>query len=335
MNDVSFNNLEIGISSDSDSDSDSAYTYSPVRARPVSPIRTREPQYVRARPVSRNHYRNQIVFDHIRKKRYFTITMGLTIIGFYFISAITSGRSIDSLNPNNPKMFLFFVSSWPECSDTRSQLWRFITSGFVHVDFFHILFNVINFYVISNYLERYYHHFILLTLYLLSRISTCFFVYYSSPYVLYIGCSDGVFGLLGSLLSHAIINHNEIDRMETSIIVVVPLFVLGFDIFTYFVEVSRIAHFAHWNGMINGFLLGLTIYKEIVPKDITKHIRILSLMFFICLNAMYIHNYCYWPPQYGYNMGHNQMNCCEEWFDFKEEYKDRLIPPHKSEVCQI
>ena len=146
MNDLSFNNLEIDIlsSSDSYSDSDSdEYTYSPVRARPISPIRIREPQYVRALPLGRSRYRNQIPFDHKRTKRYFTIIMGLTIIGFYFISAAASGRSIDSMNPHNENYYLFFVSTWPKCNDTRLQLWRFISSGFVHANFVHIFFNML------------------------------------------------------------------------------------------------------------------------------------------------------------------------------------------------
>ena len=340
MNDLSFNSLEIDILSTSDSDNDSdsdsdEYTYSPVRARPISPIRTREPQYVRALPLGRSRYRNQIPFDHKRKKRYFTIIMGLTIIGFYFISAAASGRSIDSMNPHDTNFFLFFVSAWPKCNDTRLQLWRFISSGFVHANFVHIFFNMLNFYFISNYLEIYYHHLVLLNLFLLTRISTCFFVYFSSPYVVYIGCSDGIFGLLGSLLSHSILNYKELDRFELTTIVVVSFFVLGLDIVWYFIESSIVAHFAHWNEMINGFLLGLITYKAIVPKSITKHIRVISAIFFICLNAMYINNYCYWPPQYGYNLGHFSPSCCQQWFKFEEENRDRLIYPQKNEVCQI
>ena len=36
------------------------------------------------------------------------------------------------MNPERDELKLTFVSNWPNCNDQRYQIWRFITSGFVH-----------------------------------------------------------------------------------------------------------------------------------------------------------------------------------------------------------
>ena len=78
-----------------------------------------------------------------------------------------------------------------------------------------------------------------------------------SPYSVLIGCSDFVFALIGSLYSHVILNYSVMERLEFSINIVLPIFVLVYDIFMYYITDTNTAHFAHWNGMVNGFLLGL------------------------------------------------------------------------------
>ncbi len=319
MNDLSLNIFEIDISSDSDEE-----TFTP------SPIHRRRP----SQTISYTLYRNPIIFDHIRKKRYFTYFMLSCYTSSFIIGAIVFKRSIDAINPNIKLMFLSFVSSWPECNDLRLQIWRFFSFGMVHSSFFHFLFNILSFYSISNYLEKYYHHFILLTFYIFVKLSSGFFCYFSSPYITLIGCSDFVFALFGSLYSHVILNYAVMNIAEFSVITVIPTFVLIYDVFMYYITDTNVAHFAHWNGMVNGFLLGLMLFKRVIPTY-QNNIRIVSGLFFMTLNILYISNYFYWPPKHGYTLGVHEKTCCEVWFDYQEKYKHQSILIKKSDICSI
>ena len=312
MTDSSLNVFEIDIDFDtSDDESEYTFTQSPIRRRSTN--------------NSYRLYTNEIIFDHLRKTRYFTYLMSLIFIGFYFIAAIVDKRSIDSMNPDREDLKLTFVSNWPDCSDQRYQIWRFITSGFVHGNFFHILFNVMMFYSVSNYLEMYQHHFVLLFLYIFSKLSSGFFVYYTDPYVTYIGCSDGVFALIGSLLSHLTFNLNTLSRIEISVLLTIPTISLFFDIIFFIFTKSNTAYFAHWNGLVNGFLLGLVIYKSILPLERNKGIRMLSLIVLVSINMIYINNYFHWPPEYGYKLQHKEPICCEIWLlENNDKPKDKI-----------
>lgn len=314
MVDISSNISEIEIDMETSDDEESTFTPSPIKRRSLN--------------NSYRLYSNEIIFDHLRKNRYFTYLMSILFLGFYFISAIKDKRSINSINPVNDDLKLIFVSQWPDCNDERYQLWRFITSGFVHGGFFHLVFNVLMFYSVSNYLETYQHPIILLLLYTLSKISSGFFVYYTDPYVAYIGCSDGVFALVGSLLSHLLLNMNILSKYEITILILIPTISLFFDIMFFIFTKSNIAYFVHWNGLINGFLLGIVIFKSILPLEKNKVLRILSLITLMCINMIYINKFCYWPPEYGYKLEEKEKFCCEIWL---LENNDKP----KNEICYI
>ena len=71
-----------------------------------------------------------------------TITLGIIII-----TAIISLTSF-----NNPKA-IDDLSMWPLMISTKKQYYRFITSGFVHGDFMHLLFNMFTLYFFGDALE--------------------------------------------------------------------------------------------------------------------------------------------------------------------------------------
>ena len=80
--------------------------------------------------------------------------------------------------------------------------------------------------------------------------------------------------------------------------------------------------------MVNGFLLGLVIYKSILPLERNKGIRMLSLIVLVFINMIYINNYFYWPPEYGYKLQHKETLCCEIWL-----LQNNDKP--KNEICKI
>jgi membrane associated rhomboid family serine protease len=73
-----------------------------------------------------------------------SITLGIIII-----TAIISFTSF-----NRPKA-IDDLSMWPVMITTKKQYYRFITSGFVHADFMHLLFNMFTLYFFGENLERF------------------------------------------------------------------------------------------------------------------------------------------------------------------------------------
>ena len=45
---------------------------------------------------------------------------------------------------------------WPPAVSMRHQYWRFVTCGFIHADFMHLLFNMVTLYFFGTALENYY-----------------------------------------------------------------------------------------------------------------------------------------------------------------------------------
>lgn len=67
---------------------------------------------------------------------------------------------------------------WPPAISMRHQYYRFITCGFIHADFMHLLFNMITLYFFGTALENYYmgelglQHYYFLILYFLALIAS-------------------------------------------------------------------------------------------------------------------------------------------------------------------
>jgi membrane associated rhomboid family serine protease len=74
----------------------------------------------------------------------FTITLCIIII-----TALVSLTSF-----SNPKA-INDLSMWPVMIDNRRQYYRFITSGFIHGDFMHLLFNMFTLYFFGPIVEKY------------------------------------------------------------------------------------------------------------------------------------------------------------------------------------
>lgn len=79
------------------------------------------------------------------------------------------------------------------------EIWRLLTSAFLHIGFLHLILNMYALYVIGPQLESFYGKFKYLVIYLFSAISGSLLSIIFSSYVS-AGASGAIFGLLGSLL---------------------------------------------------------------------------------------------------------------------------------------
>lgn len=140
--------------------------------------------------------------------------------------------------------------------DSPLQLYRVITSMFLHADISHIFSNMVLLFAIGEIVERATGKLFFTIIYFFSGIwgvlATFISELITGNYVVMIGASGAVFGILGALLSLVIFKRVKGPRLNVSRIVLIIIFSL-YEGFTN----ANVANWAHVGGVISGFLAGL------------------------------------------------------------------------------
>jgi membrane associated rhomboid family serine protease len=120
------------------------------------------------------------------------------------ILAITIGVSYWAFNDGS---ILNKLLLYPKLMNHPSEYYRFITNGFVHADWQHLIFNMITLYFIGSYVESFYvllgNRNLYLLLYLFGVIVSSlpsFFKHKNDPYYRSLGASGGTSAVLFSMV---------------------------------------------------------------------------------------------------------------------------------------
>lgn len=177
------------------------------------------------------------------KKIVLTILLIAICVGIFFLTFIASGGNLSALNLLN-----YGGCFGPVVATGGLHILRLISSGFLHANIFHLLFNMYALYIIGTQLENYIGKWKFATIYFLSTISgsllSCIFSNAVS-----VGASGAIFGLLGALLYFGY--HYRLYLGSVLKNQIIPLIIanllLGF-------IVSGIDNAAHIGGLIGGYL---------------------------------------------------------------------------------
>lgn len=164
----------------------------------------------------------------------------------------------------------------------EGQIYRLITSAFLHADIFHILFNMYALYVLGSQAESFFGKFKFSIIYLFSTVTASMLSILLNINGVSIGASGAIFGLLGALLyfgyNFRVYLGNTLVKQILPIIVVNLLF--GF-------MVSSIDNFAHIGGLIGGILITMGLGVKSKTKTVDKvNGYIFSFMYFVFLIIM-------------------------------------------------
>jgi len=130
----------------------------------------------------------------------------------------------------------------------QGQYWQVLTSMFTHVELWHIGFNMLALWVLGPQLELAIGRGRFLAVYLLSGLAASATVLWlSTSYVLTLGASGAIFGLMGALLVVTIKVHGDVRGMLTWI---------GINFAITLVFVNNISWQGHLGGFVGGLLLG-------------------------------------------------------------------------------
>lgn len=177
---------------------------------------------------------------------------------------------------NNRTMF-DKLKHYPAAEHQRKEYYRWLTSGFLHGDYMHLIINMFVFHSFGTALEQYYtYHFgmiggsilfgvtYLLTI-ILANIPT-YFKYENNPYYTAIGASGGVSGIL--FIYILIYPWNMLGLYA---IIPVPAIIFGvlylwYESWAAKNQNDNIGHDAHFFGAIAGIMIAIVSRPAILPE---------------------------------------------------------------------
>lgn len=174
------------------------------------------------------------------------VTSGLMIINIIvFVLMTLSGGS-----ENIENLIKFGANS--KMLVAEGEWWRLFTASFIHIGFFHILFNMYFFYSLGPIFERMFGSVNFLIIYLISGIFGNLLSFaFGNPYTVSAGASTSLYGMLGLAIGlMATYRDDEIIRsFGASFISVVVINVI------YSLLAPGVGVYGHLGGFIAGFLL--------------------------------------------------------------------------------
>lgn len=195
------------------------------------------------------------------------VTSGLMIINIIvFILMTLSGGS-----ENIENLIRFGANS--KILVAEGEWWRLFTASFIHIGFFHILFNMYFFYSLGPVFERLFGSMNFLIIYLIAGIFGNLLSFaFGSPYTVSAGASTSLYGMLGLAIGlMATYRDDEIIRsFGASFISVVVINVI------YSLLAPGVGIYGHLGGFVAGFLLAGIF--PILGREIASPKRLVSLV---------------------------------------------------------
>ena len=165
---------------------------------------------------------------------------------------------------------------------------RAITSGFLHADWMHLIFNMYALYLFGDIVAAFLGSELFLLIYVASLITGSLYTlqaYKTAPYYSAVGASGAVSGIVFS----SILLYPEMDLFLFFIPIPIPGYIFGVGYLLYSIygmknQTSNIGHAAHLGGAIGGFVLTIilkpSLFSENLLTVILMAIPILILVFF-------------------------------------------------------
>ena len=258
----------------------------------------------------------------------FTVTI-MFINWVFFIWGIVwiigwENANVSLTEPVSPPLSIFpfiTVNDWPSCSSARSNTWRLMTSQFTHSGIQHIGGNTLAGLIYGSLLEctHPFHWLIAILVYEMGCIFGCLGHSYVWPFEGMIGCSTGIYALIGCCISHVVLDRDTMNRGVYYGLIVTLLFQGTYDTVTYFYAYnSDIAYAGHCTAFFTGIFLGAS-FGLLNKQKWKKVIGMLGLMCFLVLTISLIAHYAMsWPPRsLSYNPtfhSYDRRSCCGELY---------------------
>ena len=184
-------------------------------------------------------------FDEFKKLPYISIVLVALNVIIFLICTFT-GNLLYNVGGLSPDSFL-----------DGNQYYRIVSAMFLHADINHLVNNMLLLAGLGAMLEKETGHIRFLLLYTLAGlsgqiVSLLYKMFTGGWFIISIGASGAVFGLVGTLLAMSLWWPRKMDNVTWQRI----LFVIGYTIYSG-VQAANIDNAAHIGGLLAGFLCGL------------------------------------------------------------------------------
>jgi len=232
-----------------------------------------------------------------------TIGLVLTIFSTFFIGAYLENLKIGLDSPVSypAESWLFLtIRFYPSCEDVRTDFWRVVSYQFVHEGLNHLIGNLSLLIVYGSILETFLGP-VVIVIFEISVIFGAFGHSLVFPFTGLLGCSSGVYGLVGAAVSFLVTN--KLNYVYYSLWGMV-LFTIIYTVVDYIVAYDPlIAYESHVIGFYTGMSTGLMHRYRCTGM----------LMFSVMACALLWHFYAPHYPSVFYqaSFNHDQLsNCC-------------------------
>lgn len=205
------------------------------------------------------------------------VTSGLMLINIvvFVLMSLTGGSE------NIENLIRFGANAKPLVAD--GQWWRLFTASFIHIGFFHIMFNMYFLYNLGPVFERLYGHGAFLLIYLISGIFGNLLSFaFGSAYSVSAGASTSLYGMLGLAIGMMFVYKDDeiIRSFGSSFISVVVINVI------YSFLSPRVGILGHAGGFIAGFALAAIF--PILNREIPKNTQMIAAVGLVVLALILI-----------------------------------------------
>lgn len=154
----------------------------------------------------------------------------------------------------------------------RGEQIRILSSGFLHVDWSHLIFNMLTFYFFFNVINRILGEWQMVVIYFVSLIVgnllTLLF-HKNEPYYTAVGASGAVTGILYA----AILLQPGMSLYLFFIPIPIPAYLFGIGYLLYSIygmkqRIDNIGHTAHFGGAIGGYAMALFFAPQLIQQNL-------------------------------------------------------------------
>lgn len=215
-----------------------------------------------------NQYRPRFEVTARSKIPHATLSVLVVCLSMFgIINLVTELKGYNAVNTA-----ILFGAYYKTFIVANAEYWRFLTSGFIHTDFIHLLMNMYALYNLGLFFEpKFGQKRFILTL-LVGIISGSAFLFITSGNLLAMGLSGGLFALLGAIVVY---------QVESGQIMYRPVQMQLLQLFMINLFISflpGIAFMAHIGGFFSGVLVALFFNYKPSWKPLKRHVLIASIM---------------------------------------------------------
>ena len=213
-----------------------------------------------------------INIERLSQAKVTSTLMIINIIVFILMSLSGGSENIENLIKfgANSKIFV-----------AEGEWWRLFTASFIHIGFFHILFNMYFFYSLGPIFEKMFGSLNFLIIYLISGIFGNLLSFaFGNPYTVSAGASTSLYGMLGLAIGLMVTYRNDeiIRSFGASFISVVVINVI------YSLLAPGVGIYGHLGGFIAGFLLAGIF--PIFGRELASPRRLISIIILLAASFL-------------------------------------------------